>query len=682
MSDSDAKPMTKPWDGCPYCKELFGQVYREHIKLADIVAASTSCTRCWALVEILRRVTDVSNTVTTLVGSIWHNNTLQIGVISPGYTFETAPGYEIYVDDDSADNVARTDPVLGVPIMPKVIREMHHTPRPIEQTPERRLALAKRWLTDCLNTHDTCNADTLVYKWPYRVLDISDDTIVKLVPITSPPPNASYVALSYCWGPTGNLCTLKDNLKSHTEEGIIVSQLPPTIRDAIFVTKHLGQTFLWVDALCIVQDDDADKIAQIPLMADIYSGALLVLSAAASTTVLDGCPLSPRDKQPLPPQTFSLSYPPGSSADPTVVTIAIEQMEHERCRALPGHWAHETFDQDPIDVLSPIERRAWTFQERFLSPRTLILGTGELSWLCGSAVCCECRVPGPDVLNHFGERVFTQKYGIAHVSMSERFERLGIGRTYSYAWVEAVSKFAGRRMGYFTDRVAAVEGAARAFQMRWPGVWKAEDYVFGCWVPLLGDLLAWRAEGEKVTEKVDRGLFPSWAWPSCGRGVDFTSWIWYGVDPKLWAEVVDLRVEMNETGGFGTGRGTLTLSAPVIPARGEAFKYYNGEPGVMVKALDPKLDFIWSEPTLDDLDAPDAWKEVTHLLLLASYPYRASEKFRPLCFGLLCLAPSSSGRENDFRRVGMIMTGRVKKDFLAADMDALFSPHNTTINLI
>lgn len=91
--------MTKPWDGCPYCKELFGQVYREHIKLADIVAASTSCTRGWALVEILRRVTDVSNTVTTLVGSIWHNNTLQIGVISPGYTFETAPGYEIYVDD-------------------------------------------------------------------------------------------------------------------------------------------------------------------------------------------------------------------------------------------------------------------------------------------------------------------------------------------------------------------------------------------------------------------------------------------------------------------------------------------------------------------------------------------------------------------------------------------------------
>lgn len=99
MSDSYVKPAIKPWDGCPYCKELFGQVYREHIKLADVVTASTSCTRCCALVEILRRVTDVSNTVTILVGSIWHNNTLHIGVISPGHTFETAPGYEIYIDD-------------------------------------------------------------------------------------------------------------------------------------------------------------------------------------------------------------------------------------------------------------------------------------------------------------------------------------------------------------------------------------------------------------------------------------------------------------------------------------------------------------------------------------------------------------------------------------------------------
>ena len=87
----------KPWDRCPYCKEIFGQVYDKRIKLSDVVASK--CVRCWAAREILSRVTDIANpsSCTELVGSIWHDSTLEIGIITPDASFETAPGYKIYI---------------------------------------------------------------------------------------------------------------------------------------------------------------------------------------------------------------------------------------------------------------------------------------------------------------------------------------------------------------------------------------------------------------------------------------------------------------------------------------------------------------------------------------------------------------------------------------------------------
>ena len=85
----------KPWEQCPHCKEIFGQVYDKRIKLSSIVASK--CARCWAVREILSCVTDTANPRTELVGSIWHDNTLEIGVITPEDSFETAKGHKIYI---------------------------------------------------------------------------------------------------------------------------------------------------------------------------------------------------------------------------------------------------------------------------------------------------------------------------------------------------------------------------------------------------------------------------------------------------------------------------------------------------------------------------------------------------------------------------------------------------------
>ncbi|OTB00478.1 hypothetical protein M426DRAFT_324259 [Hypoxylon sp. CI-4A] len=669
----------KSWERCPHCKEIFGQVYDKRIKLSSI--AASKCVRCWAVREILSRIIDIANPQTELVGSIWHDNTLEVGIITPDHSFETAPGYKIYIVSDPSKH-ARSDPKLGIPIAP---RPTHENYRPIKESNAERISLAKEWVADCVASHETCNAELQEYKWPRRVLDISHGDMIRLVNIEHAPLGATYVALSYCWGQRGgNLCTYKSNLSQHLE-GIPLDSLPQTIQDIVSVCKQLGQQYLWVDALCIIQDDTADKMAQIPQMADIYSGALLVISAAGTADVLEGCPLGSSDLQPVQPKVFELEYPQNIDAASenitSKVTLAIERMEHERCRRLPGHWARETFDQDSTDVLNTIEDRAWTFQERFLAKRTLYIGKGELSWVCASAVQCECRKSGPDIKTEDGDRVFTHRYTIGHVSINRLFSdsNKGMDKTYSYLWSDIVTMYSARLLTQFTDRVAALEGLAVAFSKRWPAVYVAKDYAFGCWEPYLRDLLVWYASGEPVSQHVQRGLFPSWAWPSCGRAVTFTSWVWYGVDPKSWVEVLHLERGPPANGVFGGGKGTLTIRAPFIACTGKLVVYDDGDTDVYFTALDTKLPFLNGSPSLDN-PGQEEWKTVTHMILLASYPFVPQGSSRPLSFALLCVAPIPG--TDEFRRVGMMTTVRPKRRFGADEFEELLSPHISDVKLV
>jgi hypothetical protein len=470
--------------------------------------------------------------------------------------------------------------------------------------------------------------------------------------------------------------------------GIPIASLPQTIRDVVFVCKQLGQLYLWVDALCIIQDDPDDKRTQIPQMADIYSGALLAISAAGSLGVLEGCPLGSVALQPVQPQVFELGYPPdtqgpsGERPDRRKVMTVIERMEHERCRNLPGHWAHETFDQDTRDLLNPIEERAWTFQERFLAKRTLFIGKGEMSWTCASEVKCECRKSDGSQGNR---RLFSYRHNnIGQVTTDKLFDSLELEKTYSFLWADMVTAYSARSLTQFGDRVAALEGISVAFQTRWPHVYNKRDYAFGCWRPFLADLLVWGASGQPVSAEIDKDLFPSWAWPSCGRPVSFTSWVWYGVDPKIWVQVLDLEIEQPDGGGaaFGHGKGTLTMRGPLIPVKGEVIKFEDDIDEVVFTPLDTHLSFLKGAPAFDDpSNNLGTGKTVTHMILLASYPFKLQKRIRPLSCVLLCVAPVP-GRDNEFRRLGIRTTPRVKRDYSGFDFQELFSPHVTNFRLI
>jgi hypothetical protein len=142
------------------------------------------------------------------------------------------------------------------------------------------LQLAQQWLRTC-RTHTNCWTHRTKYM-PSKILEISHldgQRTIKLRDCDRETPE-DYAALSYCWGEKGSrqvFETTKATLKRHMT-GIDLTDLPPSLRDAVQVTESLGLRFLWVDALCIVQDDPVDKASEIGQM---YGQLLLQVSSCS-----------------------------------------------------------------------------------------------------------------------------------------------------------------------------------------------------------------------------------------------------------------------------------------------------------------------------------------------------------------------------------------------------------------
>ena len=223
---------------------------------------------------------------------------------------------------------------------------------------------------------------------PDRVIKIDPDAAVMPKIVENVEEDSDYIALSHCWGNRkGPLRTLLANLQDH-KNAIALDQDSNTLRDAIQITRALHISYLWIDSLCIIQEDPADWVVQSAKMATIYANARLTISAASAPEAEGGI-LAERS------EPYRLDRPLASGESITVCVR--EQPSHDVFKGqfneesnLNGWMLNEEMQEPSYEGL-PLFTRAWACQERLLSPRILHFTPSEMIFECGSGFHCECN---------------------------------------------------------------------------------------------------------------------------------------------------------------------------------------------------------------------------------------------------------------------------------------------------
>ncbi|KAK0718731.1 heterokaryon incompatibility protein-domain-containing protein, partial [Apiosordaria backusii] len=247
------------------------------------------------------------------------------------------------------------------------------------------------------------------------------------------PTNAKYNALSYCWDQSNrHFLATKANiseLQAVRDIASVWDQLPGAIQDAIDCVPELGHEFLWVDALCIIQDDDDDKAEQIKQMDRVYDSALPTIISAYGSI-----------KKESTPNSMSCDGLPGYRP---------YSIDRHRCQstALTSHWA----------------TRAWTFQEQLLSKRRLFFTNTQLYFQCSCGVFCEDVIGWAYIQPHsslYNERSLYHDHTLPYDRNADLLPRNRFsGREEAFQYYgQVIDAYTRRNMTDQGDALAALEG--------------------------------------------------------------------------------------------------------------------------------------------------------------------------------------------------------------------------------
>ncbi|EWG35949.1 hypothetical protein FVEG_00129 [Fusarium verticillioides 7600] len=324
--------------------------------------------------------------------------------------------------------------------------------------------MIRSWIGDCINDHEDCKVESEDRPFPSRLVSVGDEDIEPHLFITNPDDNGRYIALSHCWGDTMPLKTTK---ASFTEfcHSISFARFPKTFQEAIIVCRKLNIEYLWIDSLCIIQDDEHDWAVESPKMCDVYQNAYLTIAAAAAHNSSEGL---------FHQRPFSLrkSFPTVSKNDGKVEEVKIFARPWDsQC-----HWQNSIGDCPGGRDTNPLETRAWTLQEHVLSRRILRFAAHELVWHCRTAHLCECR-PGSHATKGPLGLINLEDWKLGEDS-NDDWRILGP----FIEWMNIIGPFTRRAITRDTDRLPAVSGVAAALApfikteyiagRRYAGTWK------------------------------------------------------------------------------------------------------------------------------------------------------------------------------------------------------------------
>ena len=378
----------------------------------------------------------------------------------------------------------------------------------------------RQWLVDCQSrSHFACNTtisgDVLIddnyhVPLPSRLISVGypGDKMVYLR--NTGGEKGAYITLSYVWGGPGRIPKTTFSNIAERKGGILVSSLPKTFQDVIIITRKLNVPYVWIDALCIIQDDEKDWARQAGQMSRIYQFSLFTVAATGAEDTSRGCFL---DRVPT-----SVEIGP-------VISLPYRTKEGVVSGRFMVFEQHKTFaeEYDRFVEKSPLLKRGWVFQERVLSRRMVHYTKGKIFFECRThRFMNECQEGvGKDEtqLGFWGPEI---KAGTMFPKKDQNpFDSTLMGR-----WYMAIKIYSQLRLTKTSDKLAAVAGVAREFQMLFSKEREAAGktsrdgsalhtplYVSGLWShDLLYGLSWYPSKPPKLCIAGNKA--PSWSWAS------------------------------------------------------------------------------------------------------------------------------------------------------------------------
>ena len=369
----------------------------------------------------------------------------------------------------------------------------------------------------CKHARETWPPNTLPLL-PSRVLMVENQgnkPEVKLI-VARDSQRANYIALSHCWGKSKNILTTTTQTLGQHLAGIDWDCLPKTFRDALTVTAELNINYLWIDSLCILQDDPRDWEIESAKMGDIYSKSYLTIAATGSADC-DGGLLKTRQRvfdeagELAVPHKIKEIFHPITNTDTKIFVRHAMSSGDLQLRSKGSSVMKPMF--------APLLTRAWCFQERLLSPRVIHFHGEEMIFECKTMTRCECTALD------FDHNRAVRIYGQAPESFKYRFNQVVShgGNTEEIAsfWLQLVALYMDLRLTKESDRFPAIAGLAKLIGPYFDSYYDPQrsafpagttQYVAGLWRHKLPESLLWRRSSALARCWRNDTAVPTWSW--------------------------------------------------------------------------------------------------------------------------------------------------------------------------
>jgi hypothetical protein len=539
---------------------------------------------------------------------------------------------------------AEDDPV-------SVALSLHRRPLASSALSETNVVKIKSWIEDCEISHVECVRPKHDVFLPTRLVDVghpdcgdnlrliqSSDTFK---PGFKEVEQAHYMALSYCWGSSEQLLTTTHETLPTRLSLITFDSIPQALQDAVRVARILGIRYLWIDSLCIIQDDKADWQVESSRMSEIFSNAHLTVVAARGSSCTDS--FLRRDHKLI---TCSVPF---SLADEISGQFGLRYRRHwwsdKMAEIVDGGWI----------------TRGWTFQEERLARRVLLFGQNKFFFDCKTLERLEdtSRCKGrPDWVGTVRDESVDEKFG--HPRRISSDSHLSNNRTSFDHWQTLCSHYSRRVLTFASDKLPAISGIAKQTAKR-----VHSDYLAGLWRAHLMHDLFWHTK--HLSKRPDTYRAPSWSWASVDGHIAWSSWRWCATGQcEQFFQILEAHTVVSSLDPYGAVKdGYVKISGKMVEIdRPTTENMLPSSQGQTWYAIYEGQRFASARL---DVALPDATNRgKLYALLAASCKVKKGQA--PVPRGLI-LEKTQSTRDDgltQFQRVGVFRVSLVNEDHLRA----------------